>query len=85
MRATGDGFLRPSREAQIIRHLIARHRGALPAASVSRIWREMIAALYPLQANAVKVAVHGPNKSAARWDLARRQEALKVVFEPGAP
>lgn len=70
-QATGDGFLRPSREAQIIRHLIARHRGALPAASVSRIWREMIAALYPLQANAVKVAVHAPNKSAARWDLAR--------------
>lgn len=70
-RVTGDGFLRPSREAQIIRHLIARHRGALPAASVSRIWREMIAALYPLQANAVKVAVHAPNKSAARWDLAR--------------
>ncbi len=70
-RSTGDGFLRPGREAQIIRHLVARHRGALPAASVSRIWREMIAALYPLQAPAVKVAVHAPNKSAARWDLAR--------------
>lgn len=71
-RSTGEeGFLRPGREAQIIRHLIARHRGGLPAASVSRIWREMIAALYPVQARTVKVAVHAPNKSAARWDLAR--------------
>jgi len=62
--------LRPGREAQILRRLVARHKGGLPAAALTRIWREMITALYHLQAP-VKVAVHTPNKSAARWDLAR--------------
>lgn len=62
--------LRPGREAQILRRLLARHRGDLPAAALSRIWREMISSLYHLQAP-VKAAVHAPNKSAARWDLAR--------------
>ena len=63
-------FLRPGREAQILRRLLDRHRNGLPAAAVVRIWREMISSLYDLQAP-VKVAVHAPNKSAARWDLAR--------------
>ncbi|HLT77261.1 MAG TPA: chorismate mutase [Ferrovibrio sp.] len=66
-----DGvFLRPGREAQILRRLLERHRTGLPPAALLRIWREMISSLYDLQAP-VKVAVHAPNKSAARWDLAR--------------
>lgn len=72
-RAQGgaDGvFLRPGREAQILRRLLERHRSGLPPAALLRIWREMISALYDLQAP-VKIAVHAPNKSAARWDLAR--------------
>ncbi|HEX6958428.1 MAG TPA: chorismate mutase [Ferrovibrio sp.] len=63
-------FLRPGREAQILRRLMERHRQGLPPAALVRIWREMISALYDLQAP-LKVAVHAPNKSAARWDLAR--------------
>lgn len=62
--------LRPGREAQILRRLFGRHGAGLPAAALTRIWREMITALYPMQAP-VKAAVHAPNKSAARWDLAR--------------
>lgn len=62
--------LRPGREAQILRRLFARQKGGLPGAALARIWREMITALYEMQAT-VKVAVHAPNKSAARWDLAR--------------
>ena len=72
-RQAGDNdgvFLRPGREAQILRRLLERHRNGLPAPAVVRIWREMISSLYELQAP-VKVAVHAPNKSAARWDLAR--------------
>jgi chorismate mutase/prephenate dehydratase len=65
-----DAFLRPGREAQILRRLASRPRGGLPVAALSRIWRELISALYRYQAP-VKVAVHAPNKSAARWDLAR--------------
>lgn len=63
-------FLRPGREAQILRRLMERHRSGLPPAALVRIWREMISSLYELQAP-LKVAVHAPNKSAARWDLAR--------------
>lgn len=65
-----DGFLRTGREAQILRRLAARARGGLPVVALIRIWRELISALYRYQAP-VKVAVHAPNKSAARWDLAR--------------
>jgi len=64
------GFLRPGREALILRRLASRARGGLPVAALVRIWRELISSLYRYQAP-VKVAVHAPNKSAARWDLAR--------------
>jgi chorismate mutase len=36
--------LRPGREAAIIRRLLARHRGAFPAASLVRLLREMLVA-----------------------------------------
>ncbi len=72
-RASGGDngfFLRCGREAQILRRLLARHHGPLPAAALLRINRELIGALYDLQAP-VQVAVLAPNKSVARWDLAR--------------
>jgi chorismate mutase-like protein len=68
--AAPAGFLRPGREAQILRRLATRARGGLPVAALTRIWRELISSLYRYQAP-VRVAVHAPNKSAARWDLAR--------------
>lgn len=40
---------RPAREADMLRRLKARHRGALPFESVARIWREIIASLTQLQ------------------------------------
>jgi chorismate mutase/prephenate dehydratase len=36
--------IRPAREAQIIRHLLAHHKGDLPRRVIVRIWREIIAA-----------------------------------------
>ena len=35
-------YIRPGREAQIIRALAARPQGKLPEGLVSRLWREMI-------------------------------------------
>lgn len=35
--------LRPGREASIIRRLLARHQGGLPAVGIVRIWRELLA------------------------------------------
>jgi len=62
----GDGgpYLRPGREALILRRLVERHRGAFPASVVVRIWREIISALTALQgpfALAVSVADKGPD------------------------
>ncbi|MCW0236046.1 MAG: chorismate mutase [Ferrovibrio sp.] len=68
--ALASSFLRPGREAQILRRLAGRTRGSLPIVALIRIWRELISSLYRYQAQ-VRVAVHAPNKSAARWDLAR--------------
>ena len=40
---SATGSFRPGREALIMRRLIGRHRGPLPAAAVLRVWREVIA------------------------------------------
>ena len=66
----GDLFIRPAREAQILRRLVERHRGSFPAPVVVRIWREMLAATSRLQ-GPFSVAVHAPEKSVGYWDMAR--------------
>lgn len=43
LRTKGAVALRAGREASIIRRLLARHGGALPAFGVVRIWRELLA------------------------------------------
>lgn len=64
------GFLRPGREAAILRRLVGRHKGPLPAAVVVRIWREMISALVRLQ-GPFGVAVYVPDQWPGYWDVAR--------------
>ena len=90
-------FMRPGREAQVLRRLIARHRGTLPAFVVARIWREMISAFCALQ-TPFRVALHAPTKSVGYWDMARNhygsgvsmslhtsaQRVLQIVSEGGA-
>jgi chorismate mutase / prephenate dehydratase len=67
----GDAaFYQPGREAQIIRRLAARHRGALPVASLVRIWRELLAATVRLE-TPFAVAVFAPVEAQGFWDLAR--------------
>jgi chorismate mutase / prephenate dehydratase len=67
----GDvAFYQPAREAEILRRLAARHRGALPFASVVRIWREVLAATIRLE-TPFAVAVFAPAKAQGFWDLAR--------------
>ncbi len=62
--------MRPGREARVIRRLIARHRGPLPAVVVARLWRELISAFTRLQ-GPLTVAVCAPEMSVGYWDLAR--------------
>ena len=65
-------YIRPAREAAILRRLVKRHHGSLPAPVVVRIWREMVAATSLLQ-GPFSIAVHAPGGSVGYWDLARDQ------------
>lgn len=60
----------PAREAEIIRRLVGRHRGAFPVATLVRMWREMLAATVRLQ-SPFSVAVFAPADRPGFWDLAR--------------
>lgn len=59
IKGEGTAYIRPGREAQILRRLIARHRGRFPRVVVVRIWREIISALTALQ-GPFAVAVYSP-------------------------
>ena len=63
-------FYQPGREAQILRRLVARHRGVLPIASVLRIWRELLAATVRIE-TPFEIAVFAPAEAQGFWDLAR--------------
>ncbi|WP_448206140.1 chorismate mutase [Azospirillum sp. sgz302134] len=63
-------FLRPAREAVILRRLMARHAGSFPAQAIVRMWREMITALTRIQ-GPFAVAVYAPEDRRGFWDVAR--------------
>jgi chorismate mutase / prephenate dehydratase len=63
-------FIRPGREAQMLRALMGRPQGKLPEGLVVRLWREMISA-FTLLEGAFKVAVYAPEKGPGLWDASR--------------
>ena len=70
-RAKGGGpAWRPAREAQVLRRLMERHRGAFPPRTVVHIWREIVSAMTRLQGD-FSVAVHAPAGDRAGRDAAR--------------
>jgi len=69
-KAPGGIALRPGREVQVLRRLVARHKGALPKLALVRIWREMMGALVGLQ-QPFTIAVYQPERGAGYIDLAR--------------
>jgi len=68
--ATATVALRPAREAQIIRRLAAKAAPDLPAAAVTRMWRELLAATTRLQ-TPFAVAVLADPATPWVWTLAR--------------
>jgi chorismate mutase / prephenate dehydratase len=48
-RSGKPAAFRPGREAAMLRRLLARHTGKLPAATVVRMWREMLAGTTAMQ------------------------------------
>lgn len=75
--AEGAKFIRPAREAKILRRLIARHNGKLPKAVIVRMWREMISALLQVE-GPFAVAVYTPQAQPGFWDLARDHYGSRV-------
>jgi chorismate mutase / prephenate dehydratase len=60
----------PWREAEIIRRLVRRGKGAFPTATLVRMWRELLAATVRMQST-FTVAVYAPPQAPGYWDLAR--------------
>ena len=69
-RDTSSVTYRPAREAQILRRLAGRHKGALPKTVLTRIWREIMTAMLRLQ-GPFTVAVFAPDGAGPYRDLAR--------------
>lgn len=70
IKASQTVALSPSREAQILRRLTARHQGPLPVAVVVRMWRELLAGTTGMQ-RPFSIAVVVPDHDRSLWDLAR--------------
>ena len=74
-RRERDGriFMRPAREAEVLRHVLDRHRGPFAKSALLRVWREIMAATLRTQ-GPISIAVCAPMREGAMldaWDLAR--------------
>jgi chorismate mutase len=69
-RSGKPAAFRPGREAAILRRLLARHSGKLPASTLVRMWREMLAGTTAMQTS-VMVAVFDPARDGTLIALAR--------------
>ena len=79
----GNLALRPAREAEILRRLLARHTGAFPRDSLVRVWREIMGAMVRLQGPFSVAALadgvcaplareeYGASTAVAEWPRAR--------------
>jgi chorismate mutase len=85
-RSGKPAAFRPGREAQIIRRLLARHGGALPAQAIFRIWRELLAGTTAMQAP-FSMAVCETDPGGAMTQLAREHfgvlTPLRTYGSPG--
>ncbi len=55
--------IRPGREASILRRLLGRHAGALPAQAIYRFWREMFAAALVIEGGQTVAVCAGPDET----------------------
>lgn len=61
----GTHAFRPGREAQVLRRLVARHRGRFPKAVLVRLWREIMSSAVAVQGELSVAVCEGC------WDVAR--------------
>lgn len=69
-KKSGLPYAHPAREAQMIRRLMNRHKGSLPAAAVVRIWRELVGAVTLMQTG-LKISVCFEPGYEILWDMAK--------------
>ena len=68
-----EGFsLRPSREATIIRRLVAHHSGPFPVGALVRLWRELLSGQVMVQ-NDFNIALFDPSTEATYRHITRDQ------------
>jgi len=77
---SGAAF-RPGREADMMRRMVARHRGELPITTVEHIWREIITTFTRMQAP-FDVAIDGSADVDRMRDLARFYFGFSVELIP---
>lgn len=82
-KGAGGATLRPGREADILRRLVARNHGPLPAAVVVRIWREIMTANSRLQ-GPFSVAVATVAAGGQGVELARDHFGMLTGLQPVA-
>ncbi|MBL6958858.1 MAG: chorismate mutase [Rhodospirillales bacterium] len=75
-----DTYLRPDREAEILRRLIDRHKGAFPKTALIQVWREIISALTLLQ-GPMTVAVVADGEERGNAALARDQFGIMTPLK----
>jgi chorismate mutase-like protein len=68
----GAVFLRPGREAAVLRRLVERHGGPFPRRTLVRLWREIFAVIVSMQGR-FSVAVWVPESGDGYLELARDQ------------
>lgn len=74
-------YIRPGREAKMLRALLKKPRGKVPAVLIHRLWREMIGA-FTLQEGGLKVAVTVPKGAEGLWDLTRDHFGSFTPLQP---
>jgi chorismate mutase/prephenate dehydratase len=75
--------VKPGREAEIIRRLLARHEGSAPPDVIVRLWREIVTASLMLQTH-VSVEIFGGEEAHEIWDLARNYFGATVPMNERA-
>ena len=71
--SNSEGFsLRPSREATIIRRLVAHHSGPFPITALVRLWRELLSGQVMVQSD-FNIALFDPSTEATYRNITRDQ------------
>lgn len=79
-RQNNTGWYRPGREAEVLRRLVARHRGAFSKPSLVRLWREIQGASILQQTDFRAAALRSPD-GAGTWELARDHFGASVPLQ----